>query len=472
MNLRKLIFLGILSIFFTIIDDCFCQNNHVLRIQSIPQSYKQPQIDIHEENSLGIFSGSCWTVLSTCDQNITYADPEGKTQKTKVSFLELLFVENEKGEFLHVYSDPAPDIENAILSSAAVDKGWIRKTTVLMWKHCLLTPVSKQNIQVMTCQYNDILDMETSGGENNGGITVYSDPDLRKQTPLKTKAKELYYAFKIEANAILIGNANRMPFGTPPSQTIIGWIPRNYCYRLDTRIWIARNNKPEAIDEMLKNRILPCLIFDEQQARIFCTTQKCNSNYIDRQWDPGKNDSKWFPFPLVNEKEGVFKVKVVDNDFKTAYAPSKIKGMENPLFRKVTLISATDLNNVIANMSGMIEFSGGISGRDGIRKFLAGKYQEEYPDLKEEMIYNLTIRQVFESLFWILNSSDPVLDLKLRRINDPEMFSNSTLIAILSSMASSVKELRRVADYLQEDKDLTFESNEIRYFWVDSNLFY
>jgi hypothetical protein len=472
MKIPKIILLGFLLTSFTIIQTGLCQNKHPLKIQSIPQHYIQPEIDFREVNSLGIFSGSSWAVISTLDQNFTYTNPEGRNEKTKVSFLDLLYVQDEKGEFLHVYSDPAPDIENALLSNAAVDKGWIRKTTVLMWKHCLLSNDTKQNIQIMICDYNDILDMETPGNGTNGGIAVYSDPDLKKRTLRKTRAKELYYAYKIEPNAILIGNANRILAGTPPDQTIIGWISSNYCYRLDTKIWIARNNKPEAVDEMVKKKIFPYLFIDEQQARIFSSTGKFNNIYFTPHWDPVKNENQWFPFPLVQEREGIFKLRVVDNDFKLAYAPLKGSGMENPLFRKVILISAMDLSNVISNMSGTADFSGEENNRERLRKFLAGAYREEYPDLQEEMINNLPLRMIFESLFWIVNSTDPILNLKLRKINDPELISIAALDNILRSLRSSADDLKNVADYKNEDREVTFVSNDIRYFWVNLNLFY
>jgi hypothetical protein len=461
--------LRILCFLLLIPNSILCQLNKAVKISCIPQIYILPEIDGNEDNILEISLGTKWEVISDRSENLTFTDYSGQIVKEKVKFLESYYVCNEVGDYLHIFSDSNPDLQKGILGKTTIDRGWIRKSTLLLWKHCLIEKSTKRNIQLLTFRHADIFTLGSPEQNGQNGIVVYNDPDLKVISKVRTQADQLYYIYKTSANAYLIGTNRRIPAGTDPREIIIGWIPINYSYRLDNRIWISPNMTTSAIEERNGLNVQPSLLMAENQAILFKETGDFDKKFLMWQLPQNQISSSCVCFPLVSEKNGVFKIKYVEDDFRTGYAPFTINGLQSPLFRRVTLMNTSELNHVILNMERLSIQAKDLENRDEIRKCLVNLLKgSDYSDFDEEIINNLTFREIFESLFWITTSTDPIMNYKLRKISDTTLMPDNALLPVLTNINRCLQELNKIANL--QILECTFISNDIRYFFIDLNL--
>ena len=423
------------------------------------------------DNSLGIVTGLRWEVFSDRSGNNTYTDSGGKTIKFKAGFLESFYVTNEINDYLHVFSDPSPE-NSGILSNNAVDKGWIKKSNVILWRNCIISGSSKLQLQVMTHGSPELFDTDIPDSLTQGGVDVYTDPLMRVKGDGKTRIRRVYFVYKKQGNAILLGEKKRIPFNSSVSKVIIGWVPEEYCYFLNTRIWISANKNEEAVKEMAMKRIIPSLFIEESQANAFVKTMESESRYILWQQIPDQNNKQWTCFPLISKTDEVFKVSIVENNFETGYAPVHPAGMENPIFSEVTLISNDELSNVVSNISKFVLAAGDDFDRQEILKCLITLYKNEYNGLNDDYIKNLSIREIFDGLFWLSNSSDAYLNSAARKILDPTVIGDDKITGLLNKMKVSVIEMKKIINESHQVKGSVFISNGMRYYWIDLALFF
>jgi hypothetical protein len=466
MNAFALLFPGIIFLFPGHI---FCQSKPV-SINCIPRIYILPDIDLTADNIQDISSGTIWEVISDRSGNVSYSDFTGKTVKERIKFLETFYVCNQSGEYLHIYADPGPDFKTGLLSSQAVDKGWIRRSTVLLWKHCLIEKSTKRNIQILTYSQADIFTAGNTGSGNNDGIVVYNDPGLKTKSVLHTQPRQLYYIYKITDESILIGNSRRIPYNSDPGEVILGWIPVNFSYRLDNRIWICPNIVPDAEEERRQQQITPLLLMSEQQALMYHDSHTFDSKFLMWKMAEDPLSTNCVCFPLISERNRIFRVKYIEDNFKTGFAPYTVDGLHYPLFSKVTLMNSFELNQVIHRMETIMERTNVQPDRDAIRKCFADLLKgSDYNDFDEEIINNLTFREIFESLFWITTSVNPIMDYKFRKILDISVIPDDELMLILKKIHQSKQALDKIANL--QSTGCSFLSNDIRYFFIDLELF-
>ncbi len=422
---------------------------------------------------MGILAGSRWQVFSERNDNAVYADFNGIQVKSRAKFLEAFFVTNVKGDFLHIYSDPNPEA-NGNLSAKASERGWINKSNVLLWHSCLLVMQmnSKKQMQVMTLGQTDFFDMGQTDDSIRKGIAIYRDPGFKDKTEFRTDPKQLYFVYKTEKNSLLIGTEKKVLVDTDPAEIILGWIARDNCYVLDSRVWVSENSSIQAVDERREKKIVPALFLDEAHAKEYLLNQEFDKKFVIWQNSNKNSSTKKQCFPLIERKAGIVKVKIIEDDFKTGFGCIKPVWMENDLFRMVTLINTSELNAVTISMRTFLDNIIGPIDRDVLKKSLLSLYKKDKEDLRDDAIYNLPIREIFENLFWIINSDDTMLTLPFSKIDDSGMVSDQFLKSFLQSVSSSEKTLLKIvnADNSQE-RDGSFVSHDMRYYWLDLNLF-
>lgn len=446
------------------------QKNLPIKIMGIPQEYIVPEYNADRSNVLSINTGAYWEVFSDRSNNNLFRTSEAKEIGSKASLNDTYFVNNMVGEYLHVYSDPSPDLNNFYLGKTAVDKGWINMHDLLLWRHCLIDGKTKQNIQAMTFGQEDMYNTQENSGNSKTGVEVYNDPELLQKRKIYTEARQLYFVYKIEPKAILLGRERKIPFGTDPMEIIIGWVPIDFCYLPQSRTWIMPNDSPEALSEMSSKNIAPSIFFDQEQAIRFRKTSKADKKFVIWNYQPESDKNDWIYFPLIKEQDGIEKIKMVDDDFKTAYAPWKPDSMQYPLFKYVTLMSNQELMEVVLNMRSVIDNSSTVLDRQKLKLTLILLMKKEYPNLEEEKILNYKLKEIFENLFWITNSSEAVLNNSVRKLTDESLIPDSFLIPFLAKMRTSLDELSRLST--GKNSKLTFVSNSTRYYWVDLRFFY
>ena len=446
-------------------------NGAPVKIMGLPLIFIIPETNFDQENIMSIMPGTTWNVFSVKVNAPTYAYYDKKTIKGKLPFLETMYVTNLNSGMLHVYTDPAPDISKCSLSKQAVDLGWVDKNDCLLWRHCLINSESKRSVQAIPLSQTSILGMESDKDGEGDGVNVFLDQDLTKKSELKTKVRQLYYIYKLNDKSALIGNDKRIGSGENAKDILLGWIPLNYCYIPENRIWIAPNEEADAKKEQLDKSVFPTVFIDEAKVRQFQSGQKMNKAFI--IWEDTSKTQyppSWFRFPLIGMNQGVLKLKVVEKDFITAYAPMEVNGMSKPLFEAVTLISSSELADVISKMNKVVETAGAENRRKALQNAILYQMADEYSGLDEERLYNLTLRHIFETMFWVCNSDSPILKNTFKQIEDPQIVTNEMLIQLNADLKEKVKNLSRISN--SGTNSYSFISNNVRYYWIAMREFY
>jgi hypothetical protein len=471
--------LKILKVIFYIV---FCIHTSVISVVSqtfsgtkkiigAPQIYNRPVMGAMDETNLEIIPGSRWEVYSDRSDNVLYSDNQGRYVKGITNFMESFYVTNEAGEYLNVFFDPTPD-KGGMISPNGYEKGWIKKSTLLLWRNCLIEPSTNRQIQVMTFESQDFFTTNDSVSDRQNGIVIYDDPFLKDKTAWKTEAKQFYFIFKKEGTSLLIGTKKRIMSDNDPKNIILGWVPEDYCYYLTSRLWITPNTSQEAEDERKITNVFPVLFNDKNQALNFRSNTNYDQNNKIWQWNQTESLSEWPCFPLVNVDNDIAKVKIVDEDFKTAYAPLRIDGLNNSLFLVTTLIDYPELGSVISSMKYLLEKAAITQDQTELLKTLIAIYRKEYGEVNENIILNLSFRQFFESFFWITTSQDQIMQLALRKLNDPTVINDDMIDKMVQRLKYCEENLDKLANSRSFSNTLSFTSNNTRYFWIDLSFFY
>lgn len=422
---------------------------------------------------MGILAGSRWQVSSDRNENAVFADFNGVQIKSRASFLQTFYVTNVKGDFLHIYTDPNPETDGN-LSQKAIDRGWINKSKVLLWQSCLLAMQknSKKHMQVMTLGQTDFFDLGETKDSSKKGIAIYRDPGFKEKAGLRTDPRQLYFVYKVEGNALLIGKEKKIPFDSDPAEILLGWIARDNSYILDSRVWVSSNNSFLAVDERQTKHIVPIFFLDESHAKQYRLNPEFDNKFVIWRDAVSEKNFDWHCFPLIEITSDIVKVKIIDEEFKTGYGPAKPIWLENALYSTITLINTYDLNTVTFNMRALLDDIPEPIDRVSLKKSLLSYYKKDKEDLRDDVIYNLPIREIFENLFWIINSDDQMLNLPFSKIDDPAIVSDQFINSFLHSVNTSEKALKKIVNTDNyKDKVRSFVSNNVRYFWIDLSLF-
>jgi hypothetical protein len=446
------------------------QSEKGIKPMCFPEIYVVPSIGVEDENVLNVVPGTKWVVFSDGEQNIPDPLKPDKTYSTlHLKFLDPLFVVDEKQAFVHIYQDQQFDALLNKFSPHAKDLGWIAKSQVLMWKHCLIDSISQQALQAIILSEAGTMQAEGDGSTNEG-IQVFLDPDLKLKSNAKSQAKQIYTIFKMTNKSILLGRDRRITSDSLIKSSILGWVARNHCYILDNNYWLD----PVATEIHHAEGTVqdsPSILIDEVHAVEFKKNRRINDVFV--LWTAQENNVKsplWLRFPVVSEKNGIAKVKVIEEDLRTGYAPIFFDGDDSPLFRKIALISQNQLAEIIYNMRRMSEALDKPDKRENLRKTFYNLLSSEYSGIAEKKIENLSFQEIFNLTLYFCRTDNGIMKLKMRKLQDPEVVTDQALDELHRIIKDKEKELNNIMNSGQEKH--SFVSNDIRFYWVDLDLLF
>ncbi len=448
------------------------QGHSGIPIMGIPQNYLFPDVSSRDDDILGILTATYWEVYSDRSDNPLYSGPEAINAKGKAGFLEPFFVTNVKGEFLQVYTDPTPDKEG-FLSKSAVERGWIKKSKALLWRVGLTDRKNSayRHLQLLTLSENDLFQSASGTGSSRNGIQVFRSPDLRDIMTMRTNPNEIYYVFKKEGEAWLIGKDRRIPEDTVANGLILGWVPEDQCYILNSRTWLTP--APPVTGSSGKDSLMgPRLFLTYEKAMTYQSTGRFEHRFVTWEDHPDEHDSSWTCFPLVNDKEGVFQVKIIGDDFQNAYGTDLYPSGKTRQFFRVTLVSNFELQSVLSNYQQISSLGDALNDREAIRQTLVRLFKKSNPEETEFSIGNMRLKFVLEQLLWFINSGTLPEDMMLRDIDSPAFLSDAGLEKLVNSIRESEKAIRKIVNLgVYENKVSSFVSNNNRYFWIHTDVF-
>jgi len=445
------------------------QNEKNFKPMGIPEVFIMPSPGSDNESIMGVIPGSLWQIYSDIDENLVYSGSDGLIPINRVKFLTAFLVGNEKNGFLQVYNCPKSPGTGFFLTNSAIQIGWIKKSSAILWSHCLLDSITGSELHLLTYSTSGPLKL-IENEKYQDGVDLFLDPSLTKKTGRKTSSNQLYFVYKITAKSVLIGNDRRISGNDNPNQIILGWIPVNYCFFLSNRIWLAPNDNSEAIEERNKKGISPTLFIDEEHARQYSENNPVQTRFI--LWNDQRNAAyppELFRFPVISEKNHILKVTIVDDDFKNAFTSEKASGLNYPVFKKVTLISNYDLNNVLSNMNRLIEAYNSPEPRTNVHRVITKLLSDDFQNIEEEFVNNMTFKEIFKKLFWICDQQSPLLTYKLRRIEDRTILTDKILKDFFADLKGKETHLSLIS--VKDYDQLSFISNNNRYFWIDISFF-
>jgi hypothetical protein len=233
----------------------------------LPYKYYHP--DISEVNSnngpSGRYMEKAWIVLSDRDNNQTY-NSDKASKFMKLSFGQKLYVAEEEGEYIHIFSDVS--FLYPVISENAKDYGWIKKEYMLLNTVALFNP---QNIQKKVV----ILDRFVS--QDN---YVLTDVDFNKhpgilpdfKTGNEPKTLSIYFVYKIDntnKTALLAKEYRIQGDQYDIRRNLLGWVPLSKVTEWDHRICLEYNWDEDAVNERYNTNIRPTFFGDRLAAQNF-----------------------------------------------------------------------------------------------------------------------------------------------------------------------------------------------------------
>jgi len=446
------------------------QSEKGIQPMCFPEIYIVPSIGTENENILNVVPGTKWVVFSDREQNIPDPLKPDKTYSAiHLKFLDPLFVVDEKQSLVHIYQDQKFDPLLNKFSPKAKDLGWIAKPQLLLWKHCLIDSIGQQALQAIIL--SEAGTMQTEGDvSDNEGVQVFLDPDLKLKYNTKSEAKQIYTIFKMTNKSILLGSDRRITSDSTVKSSILGWVARNHCYILDNNYWLEPvTSEIHQTEGMIQDS--PSILIDETHALEFKKSKRINDVFV--LWTAQENDVKspwWLKFPVVSERDGIAKVKVIEEELRTGYAPIIFDGDNTQLFRKIALISQNQLGDIIYNMHRMSEALGKSDRRENLKKTLYDILSSEYSGIAEKKIENLTFQEIFNLTLYFCKTDNVLMKLKLRKLQDTEVITDKALDELQRILRDKEKELNNIMN-TDQDKH-SFVSNDIRFYWVDLDLLF
>lgn len=156
-----------------------------------------------------------WTVYSDRDNNDTYAEPRnGAAKFATLSFNEKLNIAVIKNGYALVYTEPKVE-RYPLISSAAVSRGWVPMSKLLLWQKGLADNAGISYKAVICANLN-------VGGSSSEG-KLYKSPNGKAVDQLKTNMK-FYFIMKEEGSKVLLGyyaDLNNTQNG------LYGWVDQN-----------------------------------------------------------------------------------------------------------------------------------------------------------------------------------------------------------------------------------------------------
>jgi len=431
----------------------YCNTSIGQTKSEIPQKFIQPLENIDYSDDKNVMEGTVWTVFSDRPYNKTYTKAKGSDVKFIIDFLSQFYVMDRKGNKLNIYKLHEES------SDSLVDYGWIDMDNLLLWNYCLETEniIKIKSILVESPKTKKYFDIKTSNTSTNFDI---------------------FYVYKINDNSVLVGNK---PSFAPNKvkDCIIAWIPKDDLY-----IW----RDAIAIEPIFCNASIDvefCIpehinfFLDKRGAKKFAENFSFNKKSILNLSRIGKSwDGSQLRYPLTSLKENIAEVILLndlhlkDNSIEKSFIPGYVPiigtNVNVSLFNIRYLFSGIDFARISVNL----KILSSISDKTPLRKRIYFSWIEilknEYFEKEEDELNNKTIGELHKYFFKKQITMPLNPDIMLSQLLDSALVSDQNIEDYYNKINVSYNKINKILNS-NIDNNITFSSNGILYYWINSN---
>jgi hypothetical protein len=186
-----------------------------------------------------------------------------------------------------------------------------------------------------------------------------------------------------------------------------------------------------------------------------------SSGIIDFLVDAGLNETQLAQ--VLSENQQVFA---------TCYAPITRQGHTHPLFIPVLMMTRDEVRDLLNDME---KFLYAQTDEERRRRFYNTWIQLlrahiGASDFTKEALENMPIEEINEKIFGIPSPPKGILEgVKLADIEEPRIVSNEKLAAYEKEIDKKFTAIKSIWNML--DHEMSFESNETTYYWLEQDLF-
>lgn len=283
---------------------------------------------------------SYWIVYSDRDNNTTYMAPRsGAAICTTLTFNERLIIASIKDEYALVYSEPKTE-KYPFISSAAVSKGWVPLSNLLLWTKGLADDADISYKAVICANLN------VSGSDTEGKL--YTNPVGKAVGQLKTDMR-FYFIMKEEGSKVLLGyyaslatDSNRGLYGWVDNNSFVPWNQRTCLEPTWDRSnveWLSANKK--------KWQVFPNKEKMRGQAPAedgFSSSRKRESNDMyASEYKYRTMPTRWLRYPIL---EGCTDQLYYCSSFGTLGKKSEMQNIDEEISEAISNIKNTEVINI------------------------------------------------------------------------------------------------------------------------------
>lgn len=450
--MRNITIFFVLLVFSFLIVNAHSQNLENQKVLAVPSGFKIPTIATSEKLSIqeGLSIHEFWEVYSDRKNNISYINHGLRTPKDTLEYLEDFYVIEHKGKSLHIVSDEEISFDG-ILSSKAIDKGWVSIEDLLLWNHCLVSDDNNVDIKVIF---------------NRQVYNLNNEPSNQV-----SYTNDVFYLYKEENGYFLIGSEQ---FITSPEQLTIkdfGWIP-NHKVRIWGNIVALEPNWDSIAVEQRKKYDLHCRVYNDKKA-----AKKNKKSYSDIEktvWgeiNPGKRyEGKKIRFPILEEESKICHVGMIGDyllrDYYLDGFTNKMykKELQSP-FRKVVLLSKLELSEMINTIEKVSESISSPINREEIIQVWIDLLKNKNIYLKDSKYLSLKFSQIIETIYGIpIEEKEIFNDKKLKKIIKPKSITDKELFDYKEILEEKKGLLMKI--FNSKDYKYSFKSLHQTYYWI------
>jgi len=303
-----------------------------------PKMYEQPTGKINKKSDERVNTGNPnWIVYSDRENNKTYSDRNCTKGFSTINFMQPLIVAEETDNEVRLAEFDISDIptkedgKKTIFKSTAIDKGWIKKSKLLLWQFTLVNDTSKYSIKAIAVKRLD-KDQDITKLINRGRILdVYDAPVQDKQYLNERDSRLFEYLFILKDD-----KENKMfllsrKFKINPSaskQDVLGWVPYSQVHKWDNVLCLRMNFESAAVNEREDKKIDVKFFKTKEDAKKYRAGG--NPQALPFVYGDPANEEKdnpyYYGFPIIEDQKDESVV------FKTGYVTNTVDKSGNNIF--------------------------------------------------------------------------------------------------------------------------------------------
>ncbi len=258
--------------------------------------------DIDYESPIGKNKGRLWIVYSDRSNNPTHTEPDENSEiKQSIGYLDWFYVIDEQDSYIHLVKGDLDESEGSL--NNVQHYGWISKRRTIMQPYCLQSKAKISKKAILLNNIDTVSKVDFAKTANS--VLLYNHPEINKgkQTG-EVRLFEVFYVYKVNTNAVLIGKISYNDDPINVSNNIIGWVDRRKVMFWDNRVAIEPNWQEAAIKERAATGFSPIIVNKKRTAEVFRNGQNVSGElvYLDLKDKGGKRmDGYEWRYPVLTE---------------------------------------------------------------------------------------------------------------------------------------------------------------------------